>query len=91
MTELQSKLPLKNELPRQLGCLNPLKKNDGFTVSAVEELSSLLHPKLNTSKVVDEWIMIFQGIMVMNELKSFGMEFLMCYGLVEKRGTSCLV
>ena len=33
VTELQSKLPLKNELLRQLGCLNPLKKNDGFTVS----------------------------------------------------------
>ena len=55
VTELQSKLPLKNELLRQLGCLNPLKKNDGFTVSAVEKLSSLLHPKLNTSEVVDEW------------------------------------
>ena len=55
VTELQSKLPLKNELLRQLGCLNPLKKNDGSTVSAVEKLSSLLHPKLNTSKVVDEW------------------------------------
>ena len=55
VTELQSKLPLKSELLRELGCLNPLKKNDGFTVSAVEKLSSLLHPKLNTSKVVDEW------------------------------------
>ena len=55
VTELQSKLPLKNELLRQLGCLNPLKKNDGFTASAVEKLSSLLHPKLNTSKVIDEW------------------------------------
>ena len=42
VTELQSKLPLKNELLRQLGCLNPLKKNDGFIVSAVEKLSSLL-------------------------------------------------
>ena len=29
--------------------------------------------------------MIFQGIMLMNELKSFGMEFLMCYSLVEKK------
>ena len=55
VTELQSKLPLKNELLRQLGCLNSLKKSDAFTVSAVEKLSSLLHPKLNTSKVVDEW------------------------------------
>ena len=55
VTELQSELPLKNELLRQLGCLNQLKKNDGFTVSAVEKLASLLHPKLNTSKVVDEW------------------------------------
>ena len=36
-------------------------------------------------------ITIFQGIMVMNELKSFGMEFLICYSLVEKGGTSYLV
>ena len=46
VTELQSKLPLKNELLRQLGCLNPLKKNDGFTVSAVEKLSSSYTPNL---------------------------------------------
>ena len=31
VAELQSKLPLKNDLLRQLGCLNPLKKNSKST------------------------------------------------------------
>ena len=39
VAELQSKLPLKNDLLRQLGCLNPLKKNNKSTQSAIEKLS----------------------------------------------------
>ena len=38
-TELQQKLPLKNELLRQLGCTNP----------------TVLQPAISTSEVIDEW------------------------------------
>ena len=52
VAELQSKLPLKNDLLRLLGCLNPLKKNNKSTQSSIEKLSSLLQPKLNISNKV---------------------------------------
>ena len=50
-TELQQKLPLKNELLRQLGCTNPLKRKKESTVSSIERLQ----PAISTSKVMDEW------------------------------------
>ena len=55
VAELQSKVPLKNDLLRQLGCLNHLKKNNKSTQSSIEKLSSLLQPKLNISEIVDGW------------------------------------
>ena len=55
VAELQSKLPLKNDLLRQLGCLRPLKKSSKSTQSSIEKLSSPLQPKLNISEIVDEW------------------------------------
>ena len=39
-TELQQKLPLKNELLRQLGCTNPLKRKKESTVSSIERLNN---------------------------------------------------
>ena len=46
VAELQSKLPLKSDLHRQLGCLNPLKKHNKSTQSSTEKLSSLCSPNL---------------------------------------------
>ena len=70
VAELQSKLPLKNDLLRQLGCLNPLKKNNKSTQSSIEKLSSLLQPKLNISEIVDEW-KLFQ---VDNDIPAYNRE-----------------
>ena len=39
-TELQQKLPLKNELLRQLGCINPVKRKKESTVSSIERLNN---------------------------------------------------
>ena len=54
-TELQQKLPLKNELLRQLGCTNPLKSKKKSTVSSIERLTTVLQPAISTSEVIDEW------------------------------------
>ena len=54
-TELQQKLPLKNELLRQLGCTNPLKRKKESTVSSIERLTTVLQPAISTSEVIDEW------------------------------------
>ena len=70
VAELQSKLPLKNDLLRQLRCLNPLKKNNKSTQSSIEKLSSLLQPKLNISEIVDEW-KLFQ---VDNDIPAYNRE-----------------
>ena len=53
-TELQQKLPLKNELLRQLGCTNPLKRKKESTVSSIERLTTVLQPAISTSEVIDE-------------------------------------
>ena len=52
---LQQKLPLSNELLRQLGCLNPKKRDRKSTVASVESITCVLQPKVNVSEVVDEW------------------------------------
>ena len=70
IAELQSKLPLKNDLLRQLGCLNPLKNNNKSTPSSIEKLSSLLQPKLNIIKIVDE-LKLFQ---VDNDIPGYNRE-----------------
>ena len=54
-SHLQSKLPLQNELLRQLGCLNPLKKEKKSTLISIQSISSVLQPKVNVTEVVDEW------------------------------------
>ena len=52
---LQQKLPLSNELLRQLGCLNPKKRDKKSTVASVESITCVLQPIVNVSEVVDEW------------------------------------
>ena len=52
---LQQKLPLSNELLRQLGCLNPKKRDRKSTVASIYSIKCVLQPKVNVSEVVDEW------------------------------------
>ena len=52
---LQQKLHLSNELLRQLGCLNPKKRDRKSTVASIESITCVLQPKVNVSEVVDEW------------------------------------
>ena len=69
-TELQQKLPLKNELLRQLGCTNPLKRKKESTVSFIQRLTTMVHPAISTSEVIDEW-KLFQ---VDNELPDYNQQ-----------------
>ena len=69
-TELQQKLPLKNELLRQLGCTNPLKRNKESTVSSIERLTTVLQLAISTSEMIDEW-KLFQ---VDNELPDYNQQ-----------------
>ena len=69
-TELQQKLPLKNELLRQLGCTNPLKRKKESTVSSIERLTTVLQTAISTSEVIDEW-KLFQ---VDNELPDYNQQ-----------------
>ena len=52
---LQAKLPLDNQLLRQLGCLNPVKRTKSSTVSSIESIACTLQPKVDQTQVVDEW------------------------------------
>ena len=52
---LQQKLPLNNELLRQLGCLNPTKRDRKSTVASIQSITCAFQPKLNVSEVLDEW------------------------------------
>ena len=52
---LQAKLPLDNQLLRQLGCLNPVKRTKSSTVSLIESIACTLQPKVDQTQVVDEW------------------------------------
>ena len=52
---LQQRLPLGNQLLRQLGCLNPSKRKENSTVSSIQSLASVLQPKVSKTEVVDEW------------------------------------
>ena len=51
---LQQKLPLSNELLRQLGCLNPKKRDRKSRVASIESITCVLQPKVNVTEVVDE-------------------------------------
>ena len=54
-SHLKEKLPLGNELPRQLGCLNPTENHKQSTVLSIQNIASVLQPKINSMEVVDEW------------------------------------
>ena len=65
-SQLQVKLPLDNLLLRQLGCLNPLKREKS-TVTSIQSIAMKLQPKVDPSEVTDEW-KLFQ---VDNELPAY--------------------
>ena len=52
---LKENLPLGNELLRQLGCLNPTKRHKQSTVLSIQNIASVLQPKIHSAEVVDEW------------------------------------
>ena len=52
---LQEKLPLGNQLLRQLGCMNPAKRKKQSTVLPIQHLATTLQPNLNETDIVDEW------------------------------------
>ena len=52
---LQEKLPLGNQLLKQLWCLNPAKRNEESTISSIKNLASALQPKISETGVIDEW------------------------------------
>ena len=52
---LQQKLPLSSELLRQLGCLNPKKRDRKSAIASVESITCVLQPKVYLSEIVDEW------------------------------------
>ena len=52
---LQSKLPLDNDFLRQLGCLNPLKREKKSTLVSIQSITSALQPAISVSELVDEW------------------------------------
>ena len=54
-SQLQVKLPLDNLLLRQLGCLNPLKREKKSTVTSIQSIAMKLQPKVDPSEVTDEW------------------------------------
>ena len=42
---------------RQLGCLNPLKRQKSSTESSIQGIAKALQPNINDTKVTDEWKM----------------------------------
>ena len=64
---LKEKLPLGNELLWQLGCLNPTKRHKQPTVLSIQNIASVLQPKINSMEVVDEW----KVLQVDSELPSY--------------------
>ena len=66
-SHLKEKLPLGNELLWQLEYLNPTKRHKQSTVLSIQNIASVLQPKINSMEVVDEW-KIFQ---VDSELPSY--------------------
>ena len=54
-SHLQLKLPVQNKFFRQLGCLNPLKKEKKSAVMSIKSVTSVLQPEINVTEVVDEW------------------------------------
>ena len=54
-SNIQEKLPLGNQLLKQLRCLNPTKRNEESTTSSIQNLASTLQPKISKTGVIDEW------------------------------------
>ena len=52
---LQEKLPLGNQLLKQLRCLNPTKRNDESKTPSIQNLASILQPKISETGVIDGW------------------------------------
>ena len=50
-----AEVALSNDLLRQLGCLNPKKRDSKSRVASIESITCVLQPKVNVSEVVDEW------------------------------------
>ena len=44
-----------NQLLKQLRCLNPTKRNDESTTPSIQNLASILQPKISETGVIDEW------------------------------------
>ena len=55
VSHLQAKLPLKNRVLTDLGCLNPLKRERKSTTISIQNLSRKLLPEFDTAAVLDEW------------------------------------
>ena len=52
---LQAKLPLNNRVLKNLGCLNPLKRERKSTPISIHNLSRKLLPEFDTAGVLDKW------------------------------------
>ena len=55
VSHLQSRLPLGSKLLRDLGCLNPLKRNWKSTDSSIQNFFKKRQPQLDASSVLNEW------------------------------------
>ena len=66
-SHFKEKLPLGNELLRQLGCLNATKRHKQSTVLSIQNIASVLQAKVNSMEVVNGW-KVFQ---VDSELPSY--------------------
>ena len=55
VSHLQAKLPLNNRVLKDLGCLNPLKRERKSTTISIQNHSRKLLPEIDTTAVLDEW------------------------------------
>ena len=55
VSHLQAKLPLNNRVLKDLGYLNPLKRERKSTTISIQNLSRKLLPEFDTAAVLDEW------------------------------------
>ena len=57
VSHLQTMLPLNNRLLKDLGFLNPSKKQRGSTLASIQNLARKLQPSLDLTCIHDEWKM----------------------------------
>ena len=55
VSHLEAKLPLNNMVLKDLGCLNPLKRERKSTAISIQNLLRKLLPEFDTAAVLDEW------------------------------------